>query len=527
MFESILPYELFRAVWRHKFMALFIVAIGIGLACGFLLLKKQRFLSEAKIYVRVGRSSITLDPTATTAQTLNMVQTQENEINSIYESVNSLELLEKIVDKHGPARILEMAELPTIANSDDLVNRINPFATYNLKDFAIEHLSKWLNVKIIKKSNVIVLSYTAKDPKLAQEIITDLIAFIQEMHIKSNDQPESLGFFAEETAVSKKLLDEAYTKVREFKNKNGISDLGRQRTILVERIGNLENSLLDVQTQMNTIEKEIEQRQKILANLPTTIESEVVSNSPNTAVEGMRQQLYALRIREKEILAKFEENHPEVVNIRQQLELAEKQLGSETNDPQVKRAINESHRTLQLSQLSQTATMAGLKAKQAALANQIASANAEVANINKLDVDLADLETNRNVCEQNYLTALKKKEESRISRELANEKISNINVQQEPTFSTTPVSPNKNVALGLGILGGVLVALLSCQWAEGNHRKYIAEAPAAAETSTTITAMPSNTIVSDVSTNHGQHNVSPALVTSQAVTVENLVLPNS
>ncbi len=77
MFESILPYELFRAVWRHKFMALFIIAIGVGLASGFLLLKKQRFLSEAKIYVRVGRSSITLDPTATTAQTLNMVQTQK------------------------------------------------------------------------------------------------------------------------------------------------------------------------------------------------------------------------------------------------------------------------------------------------------------------------------------------------------------------------------------------------------------------------------------------------------------------
>ncbi len=340
-----------------------------------------------------------------------------------------------------------MAELPTPANTDDLLNRINPFATYNLKDFAIEHLSKWLNVKIIKKSNVIVLSYTAKDPKLAQEIITDLIAFIQEMHIKSNDQPESLGFFAEETAVSKKLLDEAYTKVREFKNKNGISDLGRQRTILVERIGNLENALLDVETQMNTIEKEIEQRQKILANLPTTIESEVVTNNPNTAVEGMRQQLYALRIREKEVLAKFEENHPEVVNIRQQLELAEKQLGSESNDPQIKRAINESHRTLQLSQLSQTATIAGLKAKQSALAKQIASANAEVANINKLDVELAELETNRNVCEQNYLTALKKKEESRISRELANEKNSNINIQQEPTFSTTPVSPNKSVVL--------------------------------------------------------------------------------
>ena len=67
----------------------------------------KRYLSEAKLFVRLGRESVTLDPTATTGQSVAVDTTREAEITSVLDVLEGRIVLEKVVDALGPDVVLD------------------------------------------------------------------------------------------------------------------------------------------------------------------------------------------------------------------------------------------------------------------------------------------------------------------------------------------------------------------------------------------------------------------------------------
>ena len=70
--------ELFRIIFRHKRMVLrfFLGVMLIVVLATFL--SPSRYSSDAKLLVRVGRESVTLDPTAATGQIVSISQSRQN-----------------------------------------------------------------------------------------------------------------------------------------------------------------------------------------------------------------------------------------------------------------------------------------------------------------------------------------------------------------------------------------------------------------------------------------------------------------
>ena len=67
----------------------------------------RSYSSEAKLVIRVGRESVGLDPTATTGSTIMLQKTQEDEVNSALDILNSRQVLQRVVDAVGAKRILD------------------------------------------------------------------------------------------------------------------------------------------------------------------------------------------------------------------------------------------------------------------------------------------------------------------------------------------------------------------------------------------------------------------------------------
>ena len=55
----------------------------------------------SELIVPLGRESVTLDPTATTGQTMQVQETRDNQINSTRDMLSSRVLLERVVEKIG------------------------------------------------------------------------------------------------------------------------------------------------------------------------------------------------------------------------------------------------------------------------------------------------------------------------------------------------------------------------------------------------------------------------------------------
>ena len=98
--------ECIQLFFRHWKKILGFATVTLVLAMGIIVVYPKKYVSEAKLYVRMGRENVALDPTVTTAQTVMVQRTQENEINSLLDILGSRWMAEKVVDAVGVEKIL-------------------------------------------------------------------------------------------------------------------------------------------------------------------------------------------------------------------------------------------------------------------------------------------------------------------------------------------------------------------------------------------------------------------------------------
>src|SRR5262245_26229393 len=152
-------------------------------------LAERLYRSEAKMFVRPGRESVTVDPIVTNGQAVTMTDARESEINGIAEMLHSRALLEKVVDQLRAETILEKEpgskSLGDYLEPLDRVN-LNPAKVYSLRDKAIRRMTKNLRILTSKKSSIVTVSYEARDPALAKDALENLLKIAQDEHSRVN-----------------------------------------------------------------------------------------------------------------------------------------------------------------------------------------------------------------------------------------------------------------------------------------------------------------------------------------------------
>ena len=78
--------------------------------------------------------------------------------------------------------------------------------------------------------------------------------------------------------------------------------------------------------------------------------------------------------------------------------------------------------------------------------------------MNRLEVDLAEMERELQISRSNYLNYASKLEQARIDQALQTEQISNLSVLQSPTLRLTPSSPNVKINIIVGCLVAMMLA---------------------------------------------------------------------
>jgi len=163
---------LLSALKNHWFSAVVVFAVTVAAAVLAMLFLPRSYVSEAMIFVKLGRETVSLDPTATTGSTISVLDTRDNEINSIRDMLYSRGLMETVVDRIGPEVILGEAEL-----TDDIKER-DPLAKDYLnspRQQAIKTLVEDTYVISTRKSSVLILHAEASSPELAQRILKEYL----------------------------------------------------------------------------------------------------------------------------------------------------------------------------------------------------------------------------------------------------------------------------------------------------------------------------------------------------------------
>jgi capsular exopolysaccharide synthesis family protein len=475
-------YIFFRHKWKMAsfFLAVMFVVAAVTSVCA------KVYRSEAKLLMRLGHESVTLDPTAAIGHIIPVLQSRENEINSELEILKSQELIAKVVDSVGAQKLLKNADQELLDKDTDsgvfvkaktalrtakgklksLSERFGTVAPLSDHDIGILNVTKHLKVENLKDSSIISISYEARSPKLAQEVVGKLIDLHLEKHIAVHRTLGSLEFFAEQADNLRDKLTQTENELRKLKNETGTSSVPEQQRFVLSRIGTLKQEMDQTEAALASSLATVEALKQTLGELPKTIVMEETTGFPNFATDEMRKQLFARQLEELKLRTNFTEESGTVKAIHQEIAEAQSLLEAhEPNRTQVTRGLSKTYEQLQSAFLTEQANVFSLQAKIDAQKKQLAAAQADLNALNDAEAKITLLTREVNIQETNYRKYSENLEQARINHAMQNERISNISVVQAATFPIKAVRPNKmlNLALGLflGILGAIVLALFS------------------------------------------------------------------
>lgn len=452
--ESTPLHEYARVFFRHqRKMGLFFVSAVVVVA-GFTLLGPRAYRSQAKLFVRLGRENATLDPTATFGQApvVAVPQSRENEINTAVEILKSRVLLDKVVDAVGPQAILSGRSVPPEGEAD----APTPEAAER-RYRAVARLTKLLDVEPVRKSNVLAVTYDGPNPELAQAVVSKLLELFLERHMQLNRTPGAHQFLADHTARQRAQLTRAEEELRDLKNAAGLIAPEGQRQILVNRIGRLNDELLQTAGSLVAADAEVRLLRDKLAGLSPTHVTARTKGVRNEAADNMRGQLYALQLRELELRQKHPAGHPELERVRQQAAAAQDILRHEEQPrEQTTEGPNRVYEETQIALLRQEPVLASLRARAEALRAQLDQQRGELRALNESSLRVARLEREVGLQESNYRRYAENLEQAQIDRALEAERISNISIVQPATYDPIAVRPRLLLNCGLGLLFAVL-----------------------------------------------------------------------
>jgi len=220
-------------------MAVFVITVAAAVAAMTFL--PRSYVSEAMIFVKLGRETVSLDPTATTGSTISVLDTRDNEINSIRDMLYSRGIMERVVDRIGPEIILGDAELT------DEVKERDPLEKDYLnspRQQAIKALVEDTYVVSTRKSSVLILHAEASSPELAQRILKEYLDVYQTMHTSAHQTPESNGFFQQQSQLLRRQWQESLKALQVAKEDAGVVSIEGARENLKAQTFTIESSLM-------------------------------------------------------------------------------------------------------------------------------------------------------------------------------------------------------------------------------------------------------------------------------------------
>ena len=468
--------DVIRTIGRQKKKVLLFALATMAMTAAVVLFWPATYESEAKLFVRLGRENVSLDPTATTGQVVSIEASRELEMQSVVEMLSSRFVIERAVERLGPETVLNSGTGSAMSNY--LGSFVGGIAGIfgdktaddaKAKEAAIRRLANAVRVGIPNRSAVVTVSCQATTPEFAQMLASTVVDVYMDEHARLNRTEKSDQFFAEQADLLEEQLQVVAKELRDAKNEKGVVSVESQLLFLEEQKAKVEEERLRNRRQLSEAKARRQSLEETLKNVEPTRLASKVDGLPNVAADDMRQQLYALEIKERELLARHPDTHPLVVALRKQVETVREIYADEVGDrSQTTYETNPTYTALDMALSQCIVDMQGYEALDASLNGQYEAIVSDLRDLNEYSVRMKDLELKQEMLVQSYRTYAEKLEQARIGTALDEEQITNVNVAQRAPLVLTAASPNKKMVAGLGLLlaifGGIGLGLYAEQF---------------------------------------------------------------
>ncbi|HEX6882619.1 MAG TPA: exopolysaccharide transport family protein [Planctomycetota bacterium] len=465
-----------QVVFRHALGIGVVFAVLFAAAVAWAFLTPPSYRSETKLFVQVGRQSVTLDPTVTLGGVaLDPRTSWENELNSELEVARSEELRRAVVRALGADRILgkvrgpggEASKPPGLAKRlrDGLERRVRALVPsdgpeLSEEDLAALLLSQQLEVRLVLDSSVIKIGYQAKDPALAQAVARTYAELYLEKHLEVHRSHGSRAFLAEETERLAGELAAAEERLEALRAESGVISLAEQKSSLLARLGTREAELAVEAANVSASEAQVAALRAGVETIDEAVVLEETVSDTNPVHDFLRQQVATLRIEEQGLLETLEPDSRRVRAVREQIVEAEKLLSQEgLQRGETKRGANSARQEARLALVQAEAALAAQRARAEALRSSGTTLGAELARLTAQELDLARLERDIAGLERSYLDYAERLRQVEAEEAMHRSKLTSVRILEPAPLPLRSTKLGKKVSLAVGFVLALCGAL--------------------------------------------------------------------
>ena len=440
-------------VFRQRRLAsLIFLGIFVGALLGAVLLPRM-YEAEMKILVNRERVDAVVTPDPDNVNGPGIVPAvSEEDLNSEVELIKSRDLLERVVvacgleTKPSRGRWIEGVE-----NS----LRGTPATPETQVAKAVQDLAERLVVDPMKKTTLIRVAYSARDPQLAARVLQTLATMYQEKHASVHRPPGTFRFFDQETQRYREDLAGAEAALTDFDSRQGIVEVTAQKRLVLEQLSQFEAGWQQAQANAYQAKERAKALRAQAAATPERQITQVAKIGNAQLLATLEGTLLSLELKRTEMLSKYAPAYPPVMDVETQIAETRRAIAQAEDSP-----VQQITTDRLPAQDWMATELARASTDQAALAAQ-ADATAKVVqhyqgiarNLDEKETQQADLVRNVKTSEDNYLLYVRKREEARISDALDSKRIVNVAIAEAATVPAFPT-----LHLGWVLIGGFFTA---------------------------------------------------------------------
>lgn len=318
--------------------------------------------------------------------------------------------------------------------------------------------------------NLFNLSYRDTDRERARLVIEKMVAMFVATGRgdKQRDSEEARRFIDEQIAQHEQKLRDAENRLKDFKLRNfGLTGAAGQDSF--SRMATIQDDLSRVRLELRAATEARDSLRRQLAGETSVLSapgaggagaaSGALGPSPelDARLDGLRRQL-------DDLLRRYMDEHPDVVNTRRLIAQLEAQRRAELE------ALSKAPAAVSREQLSANPVFQRLKIALAESESQVASASARAAELqNRLDTlrasaarypqveaELAQLNRDYDIIKRNYEQLVQRRESAAIAQDVdANALMTDFRIIEPPHVLPAPVFPSKKMMVLLAMLAAL------------------------------------------------------------------------
>ena len=438
--------DIYYVVFRHKKKIAIFFCCVLALVVLIVVHMPRIYESDAKMLIRLGRENAALDPnTSSGTPFINITESRETEINSDIEVLRSREIIEQIVDSLGVDYVLNVSagvkkKLPA-THKDSFVS----------KELAVQSILNNLTVELVKKTNIIAISFQSRSPQASHDILDLLILLFHEKHMLIYRPAGSYAFIEQQKNALEEQLKVEEQQLRDMCNSTGIVSVPEQQASLLARLDELKNTLEHSQADVAASGGKVTALENNIHDVPRMMTANKTNSAPLTSGNELHVKLDAMRVKRLELSAVYSDSSRRIKDLDKQINQIKSLLDSEDVKSNASTAI----RQMQLDLLSEKTNLASESARVHGLSTMLQSTRNEMTNFNKNRIVISEMQRQLDIDEANYRKYVDNLEQARIDLSLKDASLSNISIIQPATYAYKSIVGSRKIRV---VLFGLLFA---------------------------------------------------------------------